>query len=118
MTSERKAVIETSRVKTLDVTVEYVFRANFNDSYLLDSVSIPLDSLADKPLVWFDPYNGRRKQGETLVALAACSDGEFVILKRSGDAVEERAVEVPMSFTLCEDYDESLLIAAHIRPVT
>ncbi len=110
-----KPTFETSKAKSLSITIEYVFRGGFNDTYWLEERTINIDELDKESLTWFDPFNGKNKLSTILVALAYCSDERFVILEKVGDKVKEHEVKVPFSFIACEDYDESKLIAAHIK---
>ena len=110
-----KPIIEGSRVSRLNVTVQLVFRANFNDTYYLEEVTLPLDSFNRETLTWFDPYHGRSKRNDTLVALAQCSDEGFLLLERQGDRLREHRVSGDSVCILCEDNDESTLLASHIQ---
>lgn len=98
----------------LVITVQYVFRANFNDSYFLDSYEINIDELSREGLYWFDPYFGRSKKGTTRVALAAVGKDYFTFLKDEGGKITKEKLELYMDFIVCEDYDESMMLAAHI----
>ena len=52
--------------------------ANFNDTYWLEEIMVDLNELRDKQeLIWFDPFNGRSKENNTLVAISYASDDEF-----------------------------------------
>ena len=109
-----KPIIETKKRKRLSVTVEYVFRANFNDTYWLEQLEFDFDRLDREKLTWIDPYNGRSKTNSTLVALSYCSDEKFVILKKENGVITEEEASVLCGCILCEDYDESLLLSARI----
>ena len=110
-----KPIIETAKVKRLLVTIQYVFKANFNDSYWLEQIEIDPDALDREQLTWFDPYNGRSKQGNTLVAVKYCSDDKLVLLKNETGVISEETAEGVSECILCEDYDQSMLLASHIR---
>lgn len=112
---ENKPFIKTERVKQLRVTVWYVFRANFNDTYWLEEFEIDLDKLSTDALSWFDPYNGRSKRSDTQVALLSCTDDKYVILEKCGDKLRETETGIDSEHIVCEDYNESMLIAAHIK---
>ena len=112
MTEKRFSV---SRYKFLEMTIEYVFRANFNDSYYLETVYVDLSDLDKDEPVWIDPYNGRSKVKDTEIALVSCSDGGYTILERKGDSVKESEYEALLGYTCCEDYDDSMLLSSSIR---
>ena len=99
---------------TLTITVQYVFRANFNDSYYLDTYEININELSRDELYWFDPYFGRSKKSTTRVALVACGKEYFTIRADEDGKITEQRLEPYMDFIVCEDYDESMM-AAHIR---
>ena len=110
-----KPIIETVKVKKLSITLQYVFRASFNDTYWLEEYAIPLEGIDQNELTWFDPYHGRSKQNSTLIALAYCSDDKFIILEKQDGKVTQTETQSPGDCILCEDYDENMLLAAHIR---
>ena len=101
--------------ESLHVTVQYVFRANFNDTYFIESHEIKISELPKGELCWFDPYFGRSKKGTTRTALIACGKEYFTIRADEDGKITEQKLEPYMDFIVCEDYDESKMLAAHIR---
>jgi hypothetical protein len=99
----------------LHITVQYVFRANFNDTYYLDAHEINISELPKGEICWFDPYFGRSKRGVTRVALTACGKEYFTIRADEDGKITEQKLEPYMDFIVCEDFDESMMLAAHIR---
>lgn len=110
-----KPIIKTKKVKSLLVTIQHVFRANFNDTYWLEEITINLDELDKEKLTWFDPYAGRSKLNNTLVAVVYVSDDKFVILEKKDNVITEKTREKYTDCIICEDFDESMLLASHIR---
>ena len=110
-----KIIIDTTERKRLEVVIQYVFRASFNDTYYLEEFSIELAKLDKEQPMWIDPFAGRSKSGETMVAITYYSDDEFVILEKTGDKIKESKVKRGYDYIVCEDYDESMLLATHIR---
>ena len=104
-----------SKYRFLEMTIEYVFRANFNDSYYLETVYVDLFDLDKDEPVWIDPYNGRSKVNDNMIALVSCSDEGFTILDRRGDVVKKTKYPVMFDHICCEDYNDSMLLASHIR---
>ena len=100
--------------KYLAFSIEYVFRANFNDTYYLETVYIDLEDLKNGELKWIDPYHGRGKQHKTQVALQSFSDTEYVLLERKDGVVKQRKLRIDDTYICCEDFDESRLLASHI----
>lgn len=98
----------------LELTIQYVFKANFNDSYYLETVCIELKDLEKDDLVWIDPFCGRSKINNTSIAVKSYSDKEYIIFKKQGDKIQE--FKHPINFTLIcsEDFNDSLLLASHI----
>ena len=107
-------IIETTKRKQLSITVEYVFKANFNDTYWLEKSDYNLEELDKENLTWIDPYNGRSKTNSTQIALAYCSDEKFVILKKENDIIKAEEASVLCGCILCEDYNESMLLSARV----
>lgn len=104
----------TSKYRYLEMTIENVFRCNFNDTYYHETVYIELHELdKDKP-VWVDPYNGRSRIGDTKIALTSCSDEEFTILEKKGDDIRESKWPTSSYYICSEDFDESLLLASNV----
>ena len=103
------------KYKYLEITVEYIFRSNFNDSYYLETIYVDLNDLAKNGLVWIDPYNKRSKINNTFIAIEHYSDEEYVILEKQGEIVQESKRPIDSLFICSENFDESLLLASHIR---
>ncbi len=110
-----RPIIEAVKVKSLLLTVQYVFTANFNDTYWLEEKRIMLDELDKDALRWFDPYNGRNQNGSVQIAIAYCSDDKFTVLQNIDGNITEIETKIPMDCILCENFDEGRLIAVHIR---
>jgi hypothetical protein len=100
--------------KYLYITVEYVFRANFNDTYYLETVNFPIDELVKGEPVWIDPYNGRSKSGNTQIAIGKTCDGVFIVTEKKGDTTMEKPLSLGSEHICCEDYDSSMLLSARI----
>ena len=109
-----KPTIETTKYKSLLITVENVFKANFNDSYWLCEKSISLDELNRDELVWFDPYLGK-SDVKVEIALSYCSDERFVILEKRDDKTVEHVIRSYSQHIVCDDAGVHMLIAAHVE---
>ena len=109
-----KPIIKAVKVKKIRIVIQYVFRANFNDTYWLEEKTINLNELDREKLTWFDPYNGKSKQNATRVAVSYCSDEKIVILEESDGDTKEQTSERGIDCVVSEDYDENTFIAAHI----
>lgn len=110
-----KPIITVSRELYLTITIMHVFRANFNDTYYLDKVFFNLNDLNKEELTWIDPYNGRSKFNNTLIALAYCSDEGFVILEKNNGIIKEHYErELYLDVICSEPFDDSVFLASHI----
>ena len=99
---EQKPIIEIKKRTKLKITVAYVFKANFNDTYWLEEFSIDLNGLKDKTeLVWFDPYNGRNQASDVLVAVANASDEKFILLEKRKGEIKRFETELPVEHIVC-----------------
>jgi hypothetical protein len=112
--SLKAPIIKVNKAKSLKILVQYVFRANFNDTYPLEEKTIPLNELDTESLTWFDPFLGKSKEGKKEIALAHCTDKSFTIIERWEGNTKEFKTDIITDHILCEDYNESMLIAAHI----
>ena len=99
----------------VEITVEYAFRANFNDSYYLETFNTSLNDIDKEELKWIDPYNGRSKLSNTSIAIKDCSDAEYTILENIDGVIRETKTPLHSSYICSEDYDKSMLLAAHIK---
>ena len=103
-----------TQYKYLELTIEYVFRANFNDSYYLEKLYLDLEDLVKGDLVWIDPYHGRGRQNKTLIAVKSVSDEEYVLWEKTDGKIRETTAKIHTQYIFCEDFDSSMLIASHI----
>lgn len=111
----RKPAFYKSPFDTLVISVQYVFRANFNDTYFIDSREISIDELSRDEIYWFDPFLGKSKLGKARVALVGCGKEHFRMQSTDGENISERRLDSYLDFIVSEDYDESRMLAAHIR---
>ena len=112
--SLEKPVIYKSEKRNMVINVMHVFRANFNDTYYLEDYTFDLDELYKDELVWFDPYLGRSKINDTKVAISYVSDDNMNVLVDDGKSIKEENVDGLRECILCEDCDESRMLASHI----
>ena len=82
-----------------------------DESYLVIDLS---DELYKDELVWFDPYLGRSKINDTKVAISYVSDDNMIVLVDDGKSIKEENVDGLRECILCEDCDESRMLASHI----
>lgn len=110
-----KLEICTSKVKEMVITLEYVYKSNFNDTYFLESKVINLTSLKQDELVWFDPYYGKSKINNTQIALSYISDKKIVIKEKKDGVITNHEKELYVGLILCEEYNDSVFLSANIH---
>ena len=109
-----KPILKAKKASCLSVTVQYVFKANFNDTYYLDNRIIGIDELDKTRLMWFDPFLGKSCHNDITVAIAYVSDKKLVVLEKQNGEIKKSESAVFPECIVCEDHDEAKLLAAHI----
>ena len=113
---DNKVTIKTERIKKIVCVVEYVFKANFNDTYYLDEIVMDLESIKeDGELFYFDPYMGKSKISDTMVAISYVDDNEYTILVKKNGVISKESNTCFLGFTISEPFDDSMFLAAHIH---
>ena len=107
-------MIQLNKIKGIRVSVEYVFRANFNDTYWLDESVIDIDKIDKDKLSWFDPFYGKSKINDTCVAILEITDEKIAILQNKNGEITKLEAKSYIGITLCESFDSSRLISARI----
>lgn len=108
-----KAIIENKNERYIAISIYKVYRGNFNDSYLLESYKINLNTM-NNIINWFDPFMGFSKIKNIETAIVYCNDTEIIILEKNNENIKEFKKEILMEHIICEDYDESYMLASHI----
>lgn len=88
-----------------------VARGCFNDEMLVESLSLKIEDINDKPLYWFDLYLGRKADNKTKIAIAYIEGYDVYVLKDDGENVT--AIKAT-SILSAEDFDNNYLISTHI----
>lgn len=110
-----KPINESTKDLVVKVEVMNVHKANFNDTYYLETLTIDLTSLNMNELTWFDPYLGKSKINDTEVAIYRWNDEEITILEKTNGEIIEHTHDIIMDCVLTEDVDKSVFLASHIR---
>ena len=110
-----KPINESTRDLVVKVEVMNVHKANFNDTYYLETLAIDLTSLNMNELTWFDPYLGKSQINDTEVAIYRWNDEEITILEKTNGEIIEHTHDIIMDCVLTEDVDKSVFLASHIR---
>ena len=105
--------IVNSRASYIHVSVYLVYRGNFNDERLVETLDISIDDLKDKELVWYDLYLGKKNDNKVKIApaylegnelyLSQDDDGEISVVKKNGFVMY-----------YSDDYDEKYIISTQI----
>ena len=109
-----KPVIEVTQKRSVSYQIMYVHKANFNDTYYLEKYKFDVNEIPKDRLIWIDPFFGRSKINNTLVAIKYISDDEIIILEKQNDIIKEHQADIIMDIIICEDFDNSRLLACHI----
>ena len=112
---ENKVIIKANKVKKVVCVVQYVFKANFNDTYYLEEIVMDLESIKeDGELFYFDPFMGRSKINDTMVAISYVDDEKFTLVTKKNNEITYESKDSYLDFILTEPYDDSMFLSASI----
>ena len=102
-----------SNVGIIHFSVYLVYKFNFNDDRLIESLDINVDTLKDKELSWYDLYLNRKKDNNVKIAPGYLERNELYFLENNNGKI---SVVKKNGFAkyYCENYDDELLISTHI----
>ena len=102
-----------SNVGIIRLSVYLVYKCNFNDDRLIESLYINVDTLKDKELTWYDLYLNRKKDNNVKIAPVYLERNELYFLENNNGKI---SVVKKNGFAkyYCENYDDELLISIHI----
>ena len=94
-------------------SVYLVYKCNFNDDRLIESIDINVDTLKDKELTWYDLYLNKKKDNNVKIAPVYLERNELYFLENNNGKI---SVVKKNGFAkyYCENYDDELLISTHI----
>ena len=118
MNDSINAKINTKIISKIKISVEHVYKANFNDSMQIADAVILLEEIKDKPLLWFDPYLGLNKKQQIEIAVVSVDDEEVTYYEKNNGEIKVITKELILDYILADDLNEQLLIATHISPET
>ncbi len=108
-----KFTVENPKTQTLHVSVNLVYRGNFNDERLIDSREFHVQELANKPLVWFDLYLGKKPNNSVKIAFAYLKNRDLYFLEDDGTKITVVKKDT-FSHYYSDDYDEKYIISTQI----
>ena len=102
-----------SNVGIIHFSVYLVYKCNFNDDRLIESLYINVDTLKDKELTWYDLYLNRKKDNNVKIAPVYLERNELYFLENNNGKI---SVVKKNGFAkyYCENYDDELLISINI----
>ena len=113
MLSLETFTVENPKTETVHVSVSLVYRGNFNDERLIESMEFQLQELAGKPLVWFDLYLGRLQNNTVKLAFAYLKGRDLYFLEDDGKRV--RVIKKnAFGHYYSNDYDDAHIISTQI----
>lgn len=110
-----KVKILTNKYRYLSFTIQHVFKANFNDTYYFETMYVDISDLADKELVWIDPFNKRSKFNNLSVALSYIDENKFEIYIKKDDEITKEEIKIKSECIVSEPFDDSVFLASHIK---
>ena len=97
----------------IKIGIFIVMKCNFNDERLIENVCIPVQELADKPIVYIDLFNGKSKDKIKKIAFTSLFGDKLTAIVKDGVQNQLCTIKsIGEYFT--EDYNESTIISAHI----
>lgn len=99
--------------KKVNISVNLVYRGNFNDERLIASRSIEVEELVGRPFAWFDPYLDMLKGSKLKIAFAYLDEATLYILVDDGEDIKVVEKECYLH-SFSADYDNSYIIASSI----
>lgn len=102
-----------SNVSIIRLSVYLVYKCNFNDDRLIQSLDINVDTLKDKELTWYDLYLNRKKDNNVKIAPVYLERNELYFLENYNGKI---SVVKKNGFAkyYCENYNDELLISTRI----
>ena len=76
-----------SNVGIIRLSVYLVYKCNFNDDRLIESLDINVDTLKDKELTWYDLYLNRKKDNNVKIAPVYLERNELYFLKNNNGKI-------------------------------
>ena len=96
-----------SNVGIIRLSVYLVYKCNFNDDRLIESLYINVDTLKDKELTWYDLYLNRKKDNNVKIAPVYLERNELYFLENNNGKI---SVVKKNGFAkyYCENYDDAI----------
>ena len=102
-----------SNVGNIHFSVYMVYRGNFNDERLIESLDINVDSLKDKELTWYDLYLNKKDDNNIKIAPVYLEGNELYFLENNNGKISV-VKKNGFSKYYSDDYDDKYLISTQI----
>ncbi len=107
-----KCVVKDTKKTSINISVFMVARACFNDEMLIKDLTIKVENIKDKDLYWFDLFLNKKADNKVKAAIAYIDGYDVYLLRDDG---KKTNVVKANHILASEDYNESYIIATHIR---
>lgn len=97
----------------VNLSVNLVYRGNFNDERLIESKKIVFAEFENKPLVWLDVYLGNKKDNKVKIAFVYVNKKKIYFLEDDGERIKV-VKKSEFSHYYSDDYDEKYIISTEI----
>ena len=96
-----------SNVGIIRLSAYLVYKCNFNDDRLIESLDINVDTLKDKALTWYDLYLNKKKDNNIKIAPVYLERNELYFLENNNGKI---SVVKKNGFAkyYCENYDDAI----------
>lgn len=108
-----KFIVKNSNIKKINISVYLVAKASFNDERLIESKSILVSKIKDKPLEWIDTYLGKNPKNKAKIAFLFLNNTDLYFFLDDGEDIKIIKKEL-FTHIFSDDYSDSYLIASHI----
>lgn len=102
-----------TNIDKIHMLVYLVYRGNFNDERLLDSLVINVESIKDKELSWVDLYLNHKKDNKISIAMVYLEGDELYLLENNNGIIKVIKKHI-FSKYYSDDYDEKYFISTSI----
>ena len=102
-----------SNIGTIHLSVYLVYRGNFNDERLIESLDINVDSLKDKELTWYDLYLNNKSDNNIRIAPVYLENNELYCLENNNGKISVVKIDGFIKY-FSDDYDDKYIISTQI----
>ncbi len=108
-------VVEKTNHNIINVAIHLVHKDNLGDERLVKLEEIPISTLVNKPLKWYDLYFGMKKYNRIKIAPVYLNGNDLYLLEKKNKEIKVVSKNV-VSVNYCDDYDNLYMISVQIYP--